>query len=40
MGALDAAVRRGWPAMWAISSYGPARTEEAIGILSGLGTPR
>ena len=39
MGALDAAVRAGKARYVGISSYGPRRTEEAIGILVALGTP-
>ena len=39
MGALDAAVRSGKARYAGISSYGPARTEEAAGILRALGTP-
>jgi L-glyceraldehyde 3-phosphate reductase len=39
MGALDAAVRQGKALYAGISSYGPARTREAAGILRGLGTP-
>ncbi|HSD78021.1 MAG TPA: L-glyceraldehyde 3-phosphate reductase [Solirubrobacteraceae bacterium] len=39
MGALDSAVRAGKALYAGISSYGPARTEEAIGILRALGTP-
>jgi L-glyceraldehyde 3-phosphate reductase len=39
MGALDAAVRQGKALYVGISSYGPARTEEAIRILRDLGTP-
>jgi L-glyceraldehyde 3-phosphate reductase len=39
LGALDAAVRRGLTRYVGISSYGPGRTEEAIGILRRLGTP-
>ena len=39
MGALDAAVRSGKARYVGISSYGPRRTEEAIEILSQLGTP-
>jgi L-glyceraldehyde 3-phosphate reductase len=39
MGALDSAVRAGKARYVGISSYGPRRTEEAIGILGHLGTP-
>jgi L-glyceraldehyde 3-phosphate reductase len=39
MGALDAAVRQGKARYVGISSYGPRRTEEAVRILSELGTP-
>jgi L-glyceraldehyde 3-phosphate reductase len=39
MGALDSAVRQGKARYVGISSYGPRRTEEAIRILRGLGTP-
>jgi L-glyceraldehyde 3-phosphate reductase len=39
MGALDTAVRQGKARYVGISSYGPGRTEEAIAILRGLGTP-
>jgi L-glyceraldehyde 3-phosphate reductase len=39
MGALDSAVRTGRARYVGISSYGPKRTEEAIGILRDLGTP-
>jgi L-glyceraldehyde 3-phosphate reductase len=39
MGALDAAVRQGKTRYIGISSYGPARTEEAVEILRKLGTP-
>jgi L-glyceraldehyde 3-phosphate reductase len=39
MGALDTAVRHGKARYAGISSYGPRRTEEAIRILRGLGTP-
>jgi L-glyceraldehyde 3-phosphate reductase len=39
MGALDTAVRQGKALYAGISSYGPERTEEAIEILAGLGTP-
>jgi L-glyceraldehyde 3-phosphate reductase len=39
MGALDSAVRQGKARYVGISSYGPRRTEEALGILSKLGTP-
>src|ERR1700726_2179068 len=39
MGALDTAVRSGRARYAGISSYGPARTEEAAGILRALGTP-
>ena len=39
MGALDTAVRQGKALYAGISSYSPARTEEAIGILAALGTP-
>jgi L-glyceraldehyde 3-phosphate reductase len=39
MGALDAAVRSGKARYVGISSYGPRRTEEAIEILTQLGTP-
>src|SRR5438874_9801743 len=39
MGALDSAVRTGRARYVGISSYGPNRTEEAIGILRDLGTP-
>jgi L-glyceraldehyde 3-phosphate reductase len=39
MGALDTAVRSGKARYAGISSYGPRRTEEAIQILRGLGTP-
>jgi L-glyceraldehyde 3-phosphate reductase len=38
MGALDTAVRQGKALYVGISSYSPQRTEEAIEILSGLGT--
>jgi L-glyceraldehyde 3-phosphate reductase len=39
MGALDTAVRQGKALYVGISSYSPQRTEEAIEILTGLGTP-
>jgi L-glyceraldehyde 3-phosphate reductase len=39
MGALDAAVRSGKARYAGISSYSPRRTEEAVEILSQLGTP-
>jgi L-glyceraldehyde 3-phosphate reductase len=39
MGALDAAVRAGKARYVGISSYSPARTEEAAGLLRELGTP-
>ena len=39
MGALDAAVRQGKALYVGVSSYSPQRTEEAIEILKGLGTP-
>ncbi|MGD1056459.1 MAG: L-glyceraldehyde 3-phosphate reductase [Solirubrobacteraceae bacterium] len=39
MGALDSAVRQGKALYVGISSYSPERTEEAIEILNGLGTP-
>jgi L-glyceraldehyde 3-phosphate reductase len=39
MGALDSAVRQGKARYVGISSYSPQRTEEAIAILSELGTP-
>jgi L-glyceraldehyde 3-phosphate reductase len=39
MGALDAAVRQGKALYVGISSYSDQRTEEAIAILRGLGTP-
>jgi L-glyceraldehyde 3-phosphate reductase len=39
MGALDAAVRSGKALYAGISSYGSARTREAVAILSRLGTP-
>jgi len=39
MGALDSAVRQGKALYVGISSYSRQRTEEAIGILAGLGTP-
>ncbi len=39
MGALDSAVRQGKALYVGISSYSPRRTEEAIEILSALGTP-
>ena len=39
MGALDDAVRHGKARYVGISSYGPRRTEEAVRILRGLGTP-
>ncbi len=39
MGALDSAVRAGQARYVGISSYGPRRTEEAVGILRELGTP-
>jgi L-glyceraldehyde 3-phosphate reductase len=39
MGALDAAVRQGKALYVGVSSYSPQRTEEAIEILNGLGTP-
>ena len=39
MGALDTAVRQGKTRYVGISSYGPRRTEEAIGVLRALGTP-
>src|SRR6202162_6357464 len=39
MGALDSAVRQGKALYVGISSYSPQRTEEAIEILTRLGTP-
>ena len=39
MGALDSAVRQGKALYVGISSYSAERTEQAISILSGLGTP-
>src|SRR6187455_3668439 len=39
MGALDTAVRSGRALYAGISSYGPQRTREAVGILRELGTP-
>jgi L-glyceraldehyde 3-phosphate reductase len=39
MGALDSAVRQGKALYVGVSSYSPRRTEEAIEILAGLGTP-
>lgn len=39
MGALDSAVRQGKALYAGISSYSPQRTEEAIEILTDLGTP-
>jgi L-glyceraldehyde 3-phosphate reductase len=39
MGALDTAVRSGKALYAGISSYGPERTREAVGILQELGTP-
>jgi L-glyceraldehyde 3-phosphate reductase len=39
MGALDAAVRSGRALYAGVSSYGPERTAEAVGILRELGTP-
>jgi L-glyceraldehyde 3-phosphate reductase len=39
LGALDAAVRQGKALYVGISSYSPERTEEAIAILTELGTP-
>jgi L-glyceraldehyde 3-phosphate reductase len=39
MGALDSAVRQGKALYAGISSYSPRRTEEAIKILTDLGTP-
>jgi L-glyceraldehyde 3-phosphate reductase len=39
MGALDTAVRQGKALYVGISSYSPQRTEEAIEILTALGTP-
>ena len=39
MGALDAAVRQGKALYVGISSYSPAKTSEAAGILRELGTP-
>jgi len=39
MGALDGAVRQGKALYVGISSYSPQRTEQAIEILSALGTP-
>jgi L-glyceraldehyde 3-phosphate reductase len=39
MGALDTAVRSGRALYAGISSYGPERTREAVGILRELGTP-
>jgi L-glyceraldehyde 3-phosphate reductase len=39
MGALDSAVRQGKALYVGISSYSPQRTEEAIEILTALGTP-
>ena len=39
MGALDTAVRQGKALYAGISSYSPAKTQEATAILRGLGTP-
>jgi len=39
MGALDTAVRQGKALYAGISSYSPAKTQEAAAILRGLGTP-
>jgi L-glyceraldehyde 3-phosphate reductase len=39
MGALDTAVRQGKALYAGISSYSPAKTQEAVAILRGLGTP-
>ncbi len=39
MGALDSAVRQGKALYVGISSYSPQRTEQAVEILAGLGTP-
>jgi L-glyceraldehyde 3-phosphate reductase len=39
MGALDSAVRQGKALYVGVSSYSPRRTEAAIEILAGLGTP-
>jgi L-glyceraldehyde 3-phosphate reductase len=39
MGALDTAVRHGRALYVGVSSYGPERTVEAVGILRELGTP-
>jgi L-glyceraldehyde 3-phosphate reductase len=39
MGALDSAVRQGKALYAGISSYGPQRTQEAVALLRGLGTP-
>ena len=39
MGALDSAVREGKARYVGISSYGPRRTEQALELLSELGTP-
>jgi L-glyceraldehyde 3-phosphate reductase len=39
MGALDTAVRQGKALYAGISSYSPAKTQEAAAILHGLGTP-
>ena len=39
MGALDSAVRQGKALYAGISSYGPERTQEAVTLLRGLGTP-
>ena len=39
MGGLDSAVRQGKALYVGISSYSPQRTQEAIEILAGLGTP-
>jgi L-glyceraldehyde 3-phosphate reductase len=39
MGALDSAVRHGKALYAGISSYGPQRTQEAVALLRGMGTP-
>src|SRR3977135_4240667 len=39
MGALDTAVRQGKALYAGLSSYSPAKTQEAAAILRGLGTP-
>ncbi len=39
VGALDSAVRQGKALYAGISSYGPERTQEAVALLRGLGTP-